>query len=54
MRKLYCLILAKIRFKRFLNANAFLKTTIKKDEIKDCERKLAQHIYNRKFGDKKC
>lgn len=54
MRKLYCLILAKYRFKRFLNANAFLKTTIKKDEIRECEKKLAQNIYKRKFGEKKC
>ena len=54
MRKLYCLILAKIRFRRFLNANAFLKTTITKKETKECERNLARHIYKRKFGDKKC
>ena len=54
MRKLYCLVLAKIRFRRFLNANAYLKTTIKKDEIRECEKKLAQNIYKRKFGDKKC
>ena len=54
MRKLYCLVLAKIRFKRFLNANAFLKTTITKEEERECVRKLARHIYKRKFGDKKC
>lgn len=54
MRKLYCLVLAKIRFRRFLNANAFLKTTITKEETRECERNLARHIYKRKFGDKKC
>lgn len=54
MRKLYCWILAKYRFKRFLNANAFLKTAITREETRECVRNLARHIYKRKFGEKKC
>mgnify|MGYP007022366473 CR=1 FL=1 len=54
MRKLYCLVLAKYRFKRFLNANASLKTTITKEETREYVRNLARHIYKRKFGEKKC
>ena len=50
MLKLYCLILAKIRFRKFLKRNIYLKNAITKEEKKYCERKLAQHIYKRDFG----
>ena len=54
MRRLLCWIEANYKFHRFLNRNAYLKTTIKKDEIKECVNRLAQNIYKRYYGDKKC
>lgn len=54
MRKLYCLLIAKYRFRRFLRANETLNATITKEQTKEYEKNLAQYIYKKKFGDKKC